>query len=454
MEIFEAAKATPMKPAACRHGTKAPEGNRFLSVLDQVSRQPKKPPEENTIHNSEADPEHKEPKPAERSDPMENTSRKSTAVDERSEPLKTAEIQQRLKKQMESEGAQYGLRLLAEAIPQNADEPVEKIIPQETARPFTVITGTEKSMFEQGTCIQPAVTALVSSKTDALDPESGFIGKADMVPGQSLDQSKSSLTSQFVLAKESVTGHGLEIEALQKAYDAGKYQNIFNLRNSSSIPEAEASMAEPKQVQVISLPVEDDIPEMKQAITDETLDAAMGQQAAANKVFETTKATESGKEATLDTADLLSQIKSTSSKILVSGKQEFVIKLKPEGLGEITVRISENGGKLALSMVTSSLEVEKLLNSQLGTLRDALRPYHTEINSISTEQAPELTSQPKEGSSPFSQQQSGFADQSFRHDQENDKPLAIGRGLQIHPEALSGNQGSNVVASSILDQYV
>lgn len=454
MEIYETAKAIPMKSAAFRDGPKATGGNHFRSVLNQVSRQPMKPSEKNTTCKTKANPEPKEATQSEPSDSMENTSIQLDEDDVGVESEKTAEILLWLKKQMEEEGAKSGMRILTQAIPKRAIESMDEAIPKETAGPSAAITVTGQRMFEQQHWDQAAVIAVTPDLTVPRDTESGSIGKAERVPGQALDQSKSSLTLQLVFTKESVTEPGQEIESLQKAYDAGKYQNLVNLKNSLAIHEAEASTAEPKLNQVNTLPIEEEIHEMKQAITDGTMVPTMIQDADNNKRLETGKTNESGQEAILDAADFVNQINSTSSRTLRSGKKEFVIKLKPEGLGEITVRISEAGGKLALSMVTSSLEVEKLLNSQLGVLKEALRPYHTQINSVTTELATERTNLPQEGTSLFGQRQSGFGDQNFRDDQENQGPLNLGRGVQIHSEGFLGDPRSKVDTSAILDQYV
>jgi len=92
------------------------------------------------------------------------------------------------------------------------------------------------------------------------------------------------------------------------------------------------------------------------------------------------------------------------------GKQdEFVVKLKPEGLGEITVSLTQQDGGIAMKLVASSPQVAKLISDQVMSLQNALRPLHAEVTEISTiaPQAAENSAQ----YSAFSEQQQQFSRQ-------------------------------------------
>ncbi len=80
--------------------------------------------------------------------------------------------------------------------------------------------------------------------------------------------------------------------------------------------------------------------------------------------------------------DLLGQVTTGIIRNLGDGKSEFVIRLKPEGLGEITVKMLAEGGKTTLSILTSSLQTQRLLNSELSGLREALRPLNAEVKEV------------------------------------------------------------------------
>lgn len=65
---------------------------------------------------------------------------------------------------------------------------------------------------------------------------------------------------------------------------------------------------------------------------------------------------------------------------LKKGRSEFTVKLRPEGLGEILVKlVSDDGGKTILSMVASSEKTAQLLNRDLASLQSSLNEHNVEI---------------------------------------------------------------------------
>lgn len=64
---------------------------------------------------------------------------------------------------------------------------------------------------------------------------------------------------------------------------------------------------------------------------------------------------------------------------LASGKSEFTIRLKPETLGEVTVKLTEKDGQMTLSLSAVNEKTVKLLNNQLDALREAVRPMQVEV---------------------------------------------------------------------------
>ncbi|MEG0035535.1 MAG: flagellar hook-length control protein FliK, partial [Oscillospiraceae bacterium] len=81
---------------------------------------------------------------------------------------------------------------------------------------------------------------------------------------------------------------------------------------------------------------------------------------------------------------LLDQLSTGIKQSLALGKNEFVLKLKPESLGEITVKLVEEAGKTTLSITTASAHTAKLLNGELAALREAVAPMHVEVNEVVT----------------------------------------------------------------------
>ncbi|WP_455438085.1 flagellar hook-length control protein FliK [Hungatella hathewayi] len=61
---------------------------------------------------------------------------------------------------------------------------------------------------------------------------------------------------------------------------------------------------------------------------------------------------------------------------------EFTIKLKPEGLGEIVVHMASAGGRTSVSIGVANPETEKLINSQMMSLKEMLEPLHAEVEEV------------------------------------------------------------------------
>jgi len=85
--------------------------------------------------------------------------------------------------------------------------------------------------------------------------------------------------------------------------------------------------------------------------------------------------------------NVISQAREGIIEQLGSGKDEFVVRLKPEGLGEITVRLMQTGDKIALSISASNSHVARLLSSEIDQLRESLRPYNTVVQEVVDQQA-------------------------------------------------------------------
>lgn len=63
--------------------------------------------------------------------------------------------------------------------------------------------------------------------------------------------------------------------------------------------------------------------------------------------------------------------------------EEFIIKLKPEGLGEIVVRmVSDTEGHSAVSMITNNEHVKAILESDMASLKSALVNQNVEIKEV------------------------------------------------------------------------
>lgn len=95
--------------------------------------------------------------------------------------------------------------------------------------------------------------------------------------------------------------------------------------------------------------------------------------------------------------ELAAQVKTGLQANALTGKSEFVVRLKPEGIGEIVVRMSEDKDKISLSILTTSTQTARLLTSEVAALQNALRPLSAEVQEITVvsgnEQAAQYSAQ-------------------------------------------------------------
>lgn len=146
----------------------------------------------------------------------------------------------------------------------------------------------------------------------------------------------------------------------------------------------------------------------------------------------------------LDTAHLTRELTRTVPRALAEGKQEFTMKLKPEGLGEITVRLTQDAGKTAVTIATALPETEKLIGAQLGVLQKALEPMGVTVRQESAEQ---LQTQQA--------QQQGMADQQreFLMWQQSRQNKAR-HSWQEPSEEIEEILADKTTAASVLDAYI
>ena len=84
--------------------------------------------------------------------------------------------------------------------------------------------------------------------------------------------------------------------------------------------------------------------------------------------------------------DVSKQTMEALSAGIKTGKEEFIIKLTPEGLGDITVKFEKTEDTMLVYMVASDEKTSQLLNQELDVLRSMLRPYNAQISEVEFKQ--------------------------------------------------------------------
>ncbi len=83
-----------------------------------------------------------------------------------------------------------------------------------------------------------------------------------------------------------------------------------------------------------------------------------------------------------------------NARVMVhSGGGEMKVTLKPEGLGEVAMRVSVDQGKVNVQMITESDEAKKLIERELGELKTQLAGNQLQVESIKIDTATNLGKQ-------------------------------------------------------------
>ncbi len=100
----------------------------------------------------------------------------------------------------------------------------------------------------------------------------------------------------------------------------------------------------------------------------------------ANNVFNVVNSNDTSLSTSAKVQDIALQLNQGMQNL--SQTREFTVKLSPEGLGEITVSLTETAGKMSLVLTATSVETAKLLNSEMATLQSTLKSFQTESEPI------------------------------------------------------------------------
>ncbi len=86
------------------------------------------------------------------------------------------------------------------------------------------------------------------------------------------------------------------------------------------------------------------------------------------------------------------QIQQGIGEAIANGEDVFSIKLVPEGLGEVTIRLTKTADGMLLDIIAKSADTQKLLVAQSEILQDNLRSMKVQLDTITTERQQDLFS--------------------------------------------------------------
>lgn len=146
--------------------------------------------------------------------------------------------------------------------------------------------------------------------------------------------------------------------------------------------------------------------------------------------------------------ELAQQVKTGILENAAKGKNEFVVRLKPEGIGEIVVKLSEDKEKISLSIITSSPQTARLISNEVAALQNALKPLHAEVQEITTVAGSEQAAQ-------YSAQ--GQMTDQGRQSHRQDTPQGHRHGVaavSMEDSFEDAVEAGNVIGDDGLDTYI
>jgi len=142
--------------------------------------------------------------------------------------------------------------------------------------------------------------------------------------------------------------------------------------------------------------------------------------------------------------ELAAQVKTGILENVAKGKNEFVVRIKPEGIGEIVVKLSEDKEKISLTILTTSTQTARLISSEVAALQNALRPLNAEVQEITTVAANEQAAQYSAQNQMTDQGRQSHGEQESQHSRraqriggiEEDFEDTVEEGLAANDEIL------------------
>lgn len=150
----------------------------------------------------------------------------------------------------------------------------------------------------------------------------------------------------------------------------------------------------------------------------------------------------------LNKQDLLLQVQQGAMANAKAGKEDFVMRLRPDGMGEITVKLAEADGKMTMQITASNANVQKMLSAEIDNLREAMKPYHVEVREIMQQQ----TNHFDLGSQNPNANQQHFANQ-FAYQQNEQKPSLYYSGAAVQQEEMVLEEMPQAKPLSTMDIY-
>lgn len=182
------------------------------------------------------------------------------------------------------------------------------------------------------------------------------------------------------------------VSATQQTSEDNSASLADQLKYSQSMAEVQKTLkTQKKSVSAEEQPAEIDVEALQQKVNSQRMGGTVQTTSVPKESFPSETKT-----------DVAFQMRDHILQNLKDGNNEFVVKLKPENLGEIEVKMHEKDGHITLSIITANTQTAKLLNEASEALKGSLRPLQAEVK--------EIISRPEQ---PQASAQNNFLNSSF-----------------------------------------
>lgn len=259
-------------------------------------------------------------------------------------------------------------------IQQEAPATSQQVTPQQVvATPFdTILQANAQATQAQATIAQPVVEQNVTANVQGEVTRTDALAQGDTKPlvEATMDIKVTSTTQKQDQPQILAAKADSEVVAQKLKVDVATAQQ-GSTRQESSDEKSDASKA---------------IAQPKQAEVKDTISNEQATQATFEKQLASTQPIKTEEFATkpTETQEIIRQTAQGIKENVAAGKQEFVMKLTPQGLGEITVKLVSENGRTIMQLTAQNQNVQRILGAELEALRQAVRPFNVEVKEVNT----------------------------------------------------------------------
>lgn len=132
------------------------------------------------------------------------------------------------------------------------------------------------------------------------------------------------------------------------------------------------------------------------------------------------------------------QLTQNIQKAISAGQEELTVKLNPEELGEVTIKLTKSTEGMQLSLIAKNPETQALLAEQLDLIKASMKPLNVEVGEVLSQQQYEMLNQQNQQRQ---QQQQSLQGAAYY----KDEPLAAGEAAEAITQTAAPQSALNTL---------